>query len=243
MGMGRKVMQTIMFHHIAVLLLVIPVVSTAQVQDKSYSKDKSYNIGLLAGPVLTNQRFPSGVGATYAGVKSTSEIPSLNYSVQAYKVKALRKNWQLEINLSFDKYGATTEFNFESSPQPGRTTSQGREVNYIALGSKISRPIGQKKWTVSPFAGFAIEYLLSSKSKVIYLDGSGVPTQSYTNLINFEQRLNFNYDVGITIGYDLTSKVMLTLRPYYKHNLRGSVFGPSEKLFYGCGVLLGARLK
>lgn len=225
------------FHTILTLLLVISVVSTAQVQEKSY------NIGLLVGPVLTNQKFPSGVGARYAGVKSTSEISSVNYSLQAYKVKALRKNWQLEINLSFDRYGATTEFHYESSPQPGITTSMGREVNYIALGSKISRQVGRKKWTVSPFAGFAIEYLLSSKSKVIYLDGSGVPTQSYTDVTEFEERINFNYDVGITVGYDLTSKVMLTLRPYYKHNLRGSVFGPSEKLFYGHGILLGARLK
>ena len=225
------------FHNIVVLFLVISVVSTAQVQEKSY------NIGLLVGPVLTNQKFPSGVGATYAGVKSTSEISSLNYSVQAYKVKALPKNWQLEINLSFDRYGATTEFNYESSPQPGRTTSVGREVNYIASGSKISRQVGQKKWTVSPFAGFAIEYLLSSMSKTISIDGSGVPTQSYTDITKFEERLNFNYDVGITVGYDLTSKVMLTLRPYYKHNLKGSLFGPSEKLFYGYGILLGARLK
>ena len=225
------------FRIIVLLLLATTVVSKAQVEEKSY------NIGLLAGPVLTNQKFPSGFGATYGGVKSTSEISSVNYSLQAYKVKALRKNWQLEINLSFDRYGATTEFNYESSPQPGRTTSRGREVNYIALGSKISRQVGRKKWTVSPFAGFAIEYLLSSKSKVIYLDDSGVRTQSYTDLTNFEQRLNFNYDVGITVGYDLTSKVVLTLRPYYKHNLRGSVFGPSEKLFYGYGILLGARLK
>ena len=216
---------------------MISVVSTAQVQEKSY------NIGLLVGPVLTNQKFPSGVGATYAGVKSTSEISSLNYSLQAYKVKALRKNWQLEINLSFDTYGATTEFNYESSPQPGRTTSVEREVNYIASGSKISRQAGQKKWTFSPFAGFAIEYLLSSKTKTIYQNGSGVPTQSYTDITRFEERLNFNYDVGITVGYNLTSKVVLTLRPYYKHNLRGSLFGPSEKLFYGYGILLGARLK
>lgn len=84
-------------HNIVVFLLLISVVSTAQVQDKSY------NIGLLVGPVLTNQKFPSGVGATYAGVKSTSEISSLNYSVQVYKVKALRKNWQLEINLSLTR--------------------------------------------------------------------------------------------------------------------------------------------
>ncbi len=222
------------------LLLVISVVSTAQVQDKSY------NIGLLVGPVLTNQKFPSGVGATYAGVKSTSEISSLNYSVQAYKVKALPKNWQLEINLSFDWYGATTEFNYESSPepsQPARTTSVGREVNYIASGSKISRQVGQKKWTVSPFARFAIEYLLSSKEKRIYEDGSGVRTQWYTDMTKFEERLNFNYDVGITVGYNLTSKIVLTLRPYYKHNLRGNLFGQSEKLFYGYGILLGARLK
>ena len=101
----------------------------------------------------------------------------------------------------------------------------------------------QKRWTISPFAGFAVEYLLSSKSKVIYQNGNGVPTQSYTNTTGFEQRLNFNYDVGITVGYNLTPKVMLTLRPHYKHNLKGSVFGPSEKLFYGKGILLGARLK
>ena len=218
-------------------LLAISVVSTAQ------SQEKSYNIGLLAGPVLTNQKFPSGVGATYAGVKSTSEISSLNYSLQLYKVKALPKNWQLELNLSFDKYGATTEFNYESSPQPGMTTAVERQVNYIASGSKLSRQLSQKKWTVSPFGGFAIEYLLSSKSKTTYQSGSGVPTQSYTDITSFEKRVNFNYDVGLTVGYDLTSKVMLTVRPYYKHNLRGSVFGPSEKLFYGYGILLGARLK
>lgn len=225
------------FHNIVALLLVISVVSTAQVQEKSY------NIGLLVGPVLTNQKFPSGVTATFAGVKNTSEISSFNYSLQAYKVKALRKNWQVEINLSFDRYGATTEFNYESSPQRGTTMSVGREVDYLALGSKIARQIGQKKWTVSPFAGFAIEYLLSSKSKTIYQNGSGVQTQSYTDITEFEERLNFNYDVGITVGYDLTSKVMLTLRPYYKHNLKGSLFGPSEKLFYGHGILLGAWLK
>lgn len=103
--------------------------------------------------------------------------------------------------------------------------------------------MGQKKWTVSPFAGFAIEHLLSSKEKAIYHDGSGARTQSFTDMTKFEERLNFNYDVGITVGYDLTSKVMLTLRPYYKHNLRGNLFGPSEKLFYGYGILLGARLK
>lgn len=225
------------FHIIVVLFLVISVVSTAQVQEKSY------NIGVLVGPVLTNQKFPSGVGARYAGIKSTSEISSWNYSVQAYKVKELRKNWQVEMNLSFDRYGATTEFIHERDPHPGSTMSLGREVNYIALGSKISRHLGQKKWTVSPFAGFAIEYLLSSKSKVIYLDDSSVLTQSYTDLTNLEQRLNFNYDVGITVGYDVTSKLMLTLRPYYKHNLKGSLFGPSEKLFYGYGILLGVKLK
>ena len=147
------------------------------------------------------------------------------------------------MNLSFDRYGATTEFIHESYPQPGSTMSLGREVNYIALGSKISRHLGQKKWTVSPFAGFAIEYLLSSKSKVIYVDDSSVLTQSYTDLTNLEQRLNFNYDVGITVGYDVTSKLMFTLRPYYKHNLKGSLFGPSEKLFYGYGILMGAKLK
>ncbi len=222
------------FHNVLVPLLVISVVSTAQVQDKSY------NIGLLAGPVLTNQKFPSGVGAVYAGVKSTSEISSLNYSVQAYKVKALPKNWQLEINLSFDTYGATTEFNYESNPQPGTTTSVGREVKYIASGSKISRQVGQEKWTVSPFAGFAIEYLLFSQDKTIYVNSSGALTQSYTDVTSSEKRINFNYDVGVTVGYDLTSKVMLTLRPYYKHNLKERV---SEKLFYGYGILLGARLK
>lgn len=229
-----------MFHKIVVFLLVISVVSTAQAQDKSY------NIGLLAGPVLTNQKFPSGVGARYAGVKSTSEISSLNYSVQAYKVKALPKNWELEINLSFDRYGATTEINYESSLEPSqapRVTSVKREANYIALGSKISRQLLKKKWTVSPFAGFAIEYLLFSQEKRIYENpSSGLRNHAYTNMTKFEERLNFNYDVGITVGYDLGSKVMLTLRPYYKHNLRPSVYGSSEKLFYGYGILLGARL-
>jgi hypothetical protein len=118
-----------------------------------------------------------------------------------------------------------------------------RKVNYIALGPKISRQLGQKKFTVSPFLGFAIEYLLSSKSKMIYENGIGVPTQSYTNITSSEERLNFNYDVGINFGYNISSKAMLTLRPYYKHNLKGNLFGPSEKLFYGYGLLLGMRLR
>lgn len=210
------------------------VVSIAQVQEKSY------NIGLLVGPVLTNQKFPSGVGAVYAGVKSTSEISSWNYSIQAYKVKALPKNWQLEINLSFDAYAATTEFNYENSPRPGTTTSVGRYVRYIASGPKISRWVRQNKWTVSPFAGFAIEYLIFSQDKMLVVNSSGALSQSYTDVTAFEKRINFNYDVGVTVGYDLTSKVMLTLRPYYKHNLQERV---SEKLFYGYGILLGARLK
>jgi hypothetical protein len=221
------------FHNMLVPLLVISVVSTAQVQDKSY------NIGLLTGPVLTNQKYPPGVDAVYADAKSTSEISSWNYSVQAYKVTALPKNWQLEINLSFDAYAATTEFNYDDSPRPGMTTAVGRDVRYIASGSKLSRRVGQNKWTLSPFAGFAIEYLLFSQDKTIYVNSSGALSQSYTDVTGSEKRINFNYDVGVTVGYDLTSKVMLTLRPYYKHNLQERV---SDKLFYGYGVLLGARL-
>ena len=222
-------------HNIAVLLLVMSVVSTeAQVQQKSY------NIGLLAGPVLTNQKFPPGVGAVYAGVKSTSEISSVNFSVQAYKVKALPKNWQLEINLSFDRYRATTEFNYESIPQSGRTTSEAREVNYIATGSKISRQVGQRKWTLRPFAGLATEYLVFSQDKITAVNSSGAPTQFYTDVTSSEKRINFNYDFGVTVGYDLTRKLMLTLRPYYKHNLKETL---SDKVFYGYGLLFGARLK
>lgn len=55
-----------------------------------------------------------------------------------------------------------------------------------------------------------------------------------------ERRINFNYDVGFTVGFDVTSKVMLTQRQYYKHNFEERVSG---KLFYGYGILMGARLK
>jgi hypothetical protein len=220
-------------HNILLPLLMISAASTAQVHE-------SYNVGLLAGPVLTNQTFPSGVGAVYSGVESTSEISSWNYSVQAYKVKALPKNWQLEFNISFDRYRATTEYNYESPAGPGMTTSMERDVRYIATGSKILRQIGHAKWTISPFGGFAIEYLVFSQDKSTVVNSSGAPIQFYTDVTRSERRINFNYDIGFTVGYDVTSKVMLTLRPYYKHNFEESVSG---KLFYGYGILLGARLK